>query len=93
MTTIVEEARVISLMYCMLVLFMCYPCSHVLKEAQKVTSRGLVWFVLSGVVSSLIRSIFFINLGPYHPLSYTVPTYSSFFMPFSLSQLIGGINT
>ena len=62
MTTTVEEARVASLMWCVLVLlglcFVCCFCSSVLKEVWKKIIWGLVWPLLSGVVISLILSIY-----------------------------------
>jgi hypothetical protein len=45
MTTIVEEAHVVSMMWCVLVLlnvlFVCCPCSRVSKVARKVSSWGV----------------------------------------------------
>jgi len=76
MTTIIEEARVVLMMYCMLVLFVvmlvCCPCSHVLKEVQKKIIWGLAQSLLSGVVISHIYLLSILIISSYFLLPYVI---------------------
>ena len=90
MNTIVEEARVVSMMcwvlVLLIVLLVCRLCSWVSKEALNVKSCGLARSLLSGVVSSSILPIFW-SILILVVLTPTLPTLG--FMLSSLSPLNG----